>query len=33
MQLKPVGAAGVIYELESQEVDERTSNKNLEGWE
>jgi hypothetical protein len=32
MQLKSVGAAGVIYELESQEVDERTSNNNLQGW-
>jgi len=32
MQLKSLGAAGVIYELESQEVDERTSNNNLQGW-
>jgi len=32
MQLKSVGAAGVIYELESQEVDERTSNNSLQGW-
>lgn len=32
MQLKSMGADGVIYELESQEVDQRTSNNNLQGW-
>ena len=34
MEFKSVGngTAGVIYELESQEVDERTSNNNPQGW-
>lgn len=32
MQLKSVCAAGVIYELESQEVDKCTSSNNLQGW-
>ena len=32
MQLKSMGTAGVIYELESQEVDERSSKNELQSW-